>query len=112
MAPVKIVARLRKPAEFQAVFDNGRRLALRHFTAVIAANPLNQPRLGFALSKKVAARAVDRNRIKRQWRESFRTVYATLPAVDIVLLGRGGCAKASKAEVRLSAQELWKKIVA
>lgn len=109
---MKIVARLRKPAEFQAVFDSGRRLPVRHFTAVIAANPLTHPRLGFALSKKVAARAVDRNRIKRQWRESFRVACATLQAVDIVLLGRGGCAKATNADLRLSAQELWKKIAA
>lgn len=112
MAPVKIVARLRRPAEFQAVFDSGRRVPLRHFTAVVAANPLTHPRLGFALSKKVAARAVDRNRIKRQWRECFRQAIAALPPVDIVLLGRGSCAKATNADLRLNAQELWKKIAA
>jgi ribonuclease P protein component len=92
------------------VFDVGRRYTVAHFTAVIAASPTGFARLGFALSKKVAPRAVDRNRIKRQTRESFRARQAVLPKMDIVMLGRSGCAKAKNAELRSSLSDLWKKI--
>ncbi len=41
--------------------------------------------MGMAISKKVLRRAVDRNRVKRLMRESFRHNAARLPSVDIVL---------------------------
>ena len=42
-------------------------------------------RMGTAISKRVRRRAVDRNRIKRLIRESFRHVAVGLPPVDIVI---------------------------
>ncbi|MBK6637416.1 MAG: ribonuclease P protein component [Rhodocyclaceae bacterium] len=42
-------------------------------------------RLGLVVGKRFAKRAVHRNLIKRQARETFRTVAETLPAVDLVL---------------------------
>lgn len=43
-------------------------------------------RLGLAISKKCARRAVERNRLKRIVRESFRCHCPTLPQVDVVVL--------------------------
>jgi ribonuclease P protein component len=42
-------------------------------------------RLGLIIGKRQAKRAVDRNRIKRALRESFRTRYRVLPPLDIVV---------------------------
>ena len=105
-------ARLRKPAEFKAGVDAGRRHTTRHFIAVVSKNPNGGARIGFAISKKIAVRAVDRNRLKRQTRESFRHQFAALPAVDIIMLGRPGCATAKNEELRASLKELWLKIAA
>jgi len=43
-------------------------------------------RLGLAVAKKCAKRAVDRNRLKRLARESFRQHKQSLAGFDIVLL--------------------------
>ena len=63
------------------------------------------------MPKKVAARAVDRNRIKRQIRESYRQQQPALPAVDIVILARGGCIQATSPQLRELLDRLWKRTV-
>ncbi len=45
-----------------------------------------RPRLGFAIAKKQIKRAVDRNRLKRIFRESFRQHQAQLPNKDFVIM--------------------------
>lgn len=49
-------------------------------------NGLSDARLGLAISKKCARRAVDRNRLKRIVRESFRRHRQLIPGVDVVVL--------------------------
>ena len=65
-------ARLRKPAEFRAVYDGGRRFDGRLVTAFVRANQLEQHRLGITASRKMSRLAVKRNRAKRLLREAFR----------------------------------------
>jgi len=65
-------ARLRKPAEFRAVYEGGRRFDGRLLTAFVLANPLEQHRLGITASRKMSRLAVKRNRAKRLLREAFR----------------------------------------
>jgi ribonuclease P protein component len=77
--------RLLKPAEFREIFACGKRLRCSLFTITTAANALDHPRLGLAISRKNANRAVDRNRIKRIVRESFRRTAASLRHLDIVV---------------------------
>ena len=90
--------RLLKPADFQRVFQAGQRCGDRLFGVIAARNPHGQPRLGLAISKKVDKRAVGRNRLKRVVRAWFRQ--ADLPAVDMVVTGRGQVTRASR-------QQLW-----
>lgn len=47
-----------------------------------------QARLGLAVSRRCARKAVDRNRLKRVIRESFRQHQHRLPAFDIVVVAR------------------------
>lgn len=68
------------------------------------------PRLGLAVSRKVSARAVGRNRIKRQARESFRQASNRLPAIDIVVMARHEAAKASNETLRASLEQHWQRL--
>jgi len=48
-------------------------------------NQVGYPRLGMVIAKRLLARAVDRNRVKRCVRERFREMLPTLPACDFVV---------------------------
>ncbi|TVQ28739.1 MAG: ribonuclease P protein component [Wenzhouxiangella sp.] len=101
-------ARLRTGAEFRRVFDQrqscGNALFRIHYAPAPAA------RLGMAVSRRVSPRAVVRNRIRRQIRETFRLAHAGLPARDYVVLARPGAAGASRAELREALNQLWQRL--
>lgn len=93
--------RLHAPAEFGRVFAEPARSTDRFFT--VLARPSGRPvaRLGLTVSRRVAKRAVDRNKLKRLARESFRQQRA-LPPWDFVVLARAGAALAARPELRAS----------
>lgn len=92
-------ARVRARPEFDAVFKQGRRAA----NAMLALHHLadaHPARLGLAVSRKVDARAVVRNRIKRVLRDRFRRLRDTLPGGAYVVVARAPAARASGDELR------------
>jgi ribonuclease P protein component len=94
--------RLLTPAQYRAAFDCGRSGADGYVLLFVGANELSVARLGLAVSKRVARRAVVRNRIKRVIRESFRQRHAGLVGKDIVIVAKPGSATATTAELRQS----------
>lgn len=66
-------------------------------------NRMHGARLGLVVPKRVLKRAVDRNRAKRQIRESFRLARPGLPAWDIVIIVTG------IGDVRQAADQLWQR---
>ncbi len=58
------------------------------FLCAIARTNWATPGSGLAISKRVSKRAVERNRIKRLLRESFRRVRSQLPPLDLVVMAR------------------------
>ncbi|HET8764745.1 MAG TPA: ribonuclease P protein component [Rhodanobacter sp.] len=99
--------RLRQASEFQALRTSSGRLGGRCFHLRYRPNGLPHARLGLAISKRVSKLAVERNRLKRLLRESFRHARTGLPAVDIVVMARNEAAGRPNAELRADAEALW-----
>jgi ribonuclease P protein component len=77
--------RIRTSVEFEALMRAGTRRTLNGFTFFFCARPAGPARLGILISRKHAALAVDRNRIKRCIREAFRQVQGGLGAMDVLV---------------------------
>ena len=126
-------ARLRNPQQFKETFSLGRRISTPLFRlhARLVRSSLDQKnartdpagiqstdenavcaRLGIAVSKRVDAHAIGRNRIKRIARESFRTMRARLPAGDYVLLAQREAAHANNAQLVHALAALWIRAIA
>lgn len=104
-------ARLLSKGDFQAVFqDNNCRSTDPQLTLLARHNGLEFARLGLAVGKKVDKRAVVRNRIKRQVRESFRHHQQALTGLDIVVVGREAASRVNNPDLRQSLQAHWRRV--
>lgn len=102
--------RLLGPGDFQRVFQDPERLSSAQLLLLYKPNALGFARLGLAIAKKHAKRAVDRNRVKRQVRETFRRGHANLPGVDIVVLAKPGIAQADNPCLHETLTKLWARL--
>ena len=104
--------RLLNARDFGPVFD-GPDARSSHRNLLLLAKSGNGPnhRLGLVIAKKNVRLAVQRNRIKRQAREFFRTLPTDVPAMDVVLLARRGMDKLDNAELSTILQQQWQKLV-
>lgn len=103
-------ARLRHVQEFKQVLSQGRRQHDAFFTVAVFPNDLNHPRLGLTVSRRAARFAVQRNRIKRLVRESFRMHQSQLPAVDIVVMAKTQARDADNPTLYSSLASHWQRL--
>ena len=80
-------------------------------TVLARKNDLDYPRLGLAVARKAAGKAVRRNRLKRVIRESFRCRQHQLPAVDCIVMARPAAAGAGNRELAESLERHWQRII-
>ena len=80
--------RLTLSREFGRVFAHPVRSSDAYFTVLARLGTCDNPRLGLAISKKVARKACGRNRLRRLSRETFRQL--ELPAWDFVVMAKVG----------------------
>ena len=102
--------RLRRKSDFEAAYARGRRFGNGFFAVTAKPNDIGGPRLGLAVSVKNAGNSVERNRLRRTIRESFRLHQHELPAIDLVVSARGRAREATGEELRASLALLWKKV--
>ncbi len=104
-------SRLLTPGQFQAVFSKPLRFGSSHITILVTPNSDNNNRLGLAIAKKRVKLAVQRNRIKRQVRESFRLNQHNLPHIDIVVMVKSGTDKLDNKQINQQLEKIWRKII-
>lgn len=78
-----------------------------HFACHLAPNGRGHARLGMVVSRKVSKKAVQRNRIKRAIRESFRRHRHQLGATDYVVVAKSGAAGRHSPRLRSELDNIW-----
>jgi len=105
-------ARLRKHADFDKVYRNGRRLFSAHMTVLFLrwdSGP-GPARVGFTVTRAMGT-AVERNRIRRRLREAVRLNLGTVgKAVDVVIHPKKSAQAADFAELREEIAQAFEKI--
>ena len=103
--------RLLTPAQFKNVFDGATCKASGPNLLLLARhNSQAQARLGLVIAKKNVRRAVDRNKVKRIARESFRHHRAELDHLDIVVLARKGLGELDNAALHVLFRDMWRRL--
>lgn len=103
--------RLLTPRHFKAVFDSPSGKAPGKNVLLLARlNDLEHPRLGLVIGKKSVKLSVERNRIKRVIRDSFRLNQELLAGLDIVVVARKGLGDLENPELHQQFGKLWKRL--
>lgn len=105
--------RLLTPRDYKAVFD-GSTLKISHPSLLLLATSASDAvpaRLGLVIAKKHVRHAVQRNRIKRQLRESFRQHQQALAGLDIVALARPGLWQLDNQHLRTVIEAQWQRLL-
>ena len=104
--------RLLGAADFKPVFQNARyKVSCQHLLLLAFDSSTPFPRVGLVIAKKGIAKAVQRNRVKRQLRESFRHNQSLLPTLDIVILTRSGSSALSNEQLRQKIEKHWADLI-
>jgi len=85
----RVINRLTRPEEFKHVFSSKQRSSDKSLLILARKNGTDQARLGLAVPKKHIPKAVDRNRLKRIIRETFRLRQKTTQGMDVVVVVKG-----------------------
>jgi ribonuclease P protein component len=104
--------RLLSSSDFQNVFDDAPlRTSHQHFLFLARQNQLGLPRLGLVIAKKHIRHAVDRNRMKRLIRETFRVKQQQLAGIDVIVLARKGMNNSTNAELIEQLNGQWQRLI-
>ena len=103
-------ARMLKADEYSQVFNKAHRSSDQYFTVLAKSKTTGQVKLGLAVSKKKARRAVSRNRFKRIIRESFRLTKNTLACANYVVMVQQKSETVPNSQLFLSLEKHWQNL--
>lgn len=92
-------ARLRRRCELEHVRRCGVNHAARHCAIQVAESPTGERGYAFVVSRRYSSRAVDRNRARRLFRESYRRLLPRLRPAWIVFRPRHAMKGATQGQV-------------
>lgn len=101
--------RLVTKRDYSVVFKSANKTVTTDFIVLHKKNSFTHARLGLAISKKALPKAVQRNRIKRILRESFRN-RNELPNIDLVFLAKHNIASQDNRSILNGLTILWDKL--
>jgi len=96
--------------EYQSVIAQDCRSKDALFVVYAYGNGRQFGRLGVTVSRRVSLRAVERNRIKRAIRESFRHQQEILVGLDIVTIARGATKGIETNQLFVSLEAHWRRV--
>lgn len=98
--------RLANTNDYKRVYQKGSFFSSRLLVINYLANKTSASRLGIVVTKKVAPKAVDRNKVKRKFREASRSLYDVLPAgYDVVVNIKKSATSAPFTEIKKEISE-------
>ena len=104
--------RLLNSNDFKRVFDDAPlRTSHQHFLVLARRNDFKLPRLGLVIAKKHIRFAVDRNRMKRLIRETFRAKQQQLVGIDVIVLARKGMNDVPNASLIEQLNGQWQRLI-
>ena len=104
--------RLRTAGDYQRVFGGSHESSGRALTVLARQSGRESARLGLAIPRKQIRAAVERNRIKRLIRESFRRNQELLRGLDVVVIGRSDLAAKNTQAVFRCLERHWQQLSA
>lgn len=99
--------RLLNARDYSRVFAGAARASDRYFTVLARPNDLTHARLGLVVAKKNIKTAVQRNRVKRVIRESFRLGKSAMPSHDLVVIVKASAGTADSGLLRAALARIW-----
>ena len=106
-------SRLLNASDYSTVFNNTQfKVSCRYFLVLAKRNENPNSRLGLVVAKKNISTAVQRNRIKRLIRNSFRQQPISRAGLDLVVLVRKGADNLPNQKITSALTHLWQDALA
>jgi len=102
--------RLLTASDYERVFQHPHKSSGKALTVLARRSDREPARLGLAIPRKQIRRAVERNRIKRLIRESFRRHQGLLHGLDVVVIGRSDLMKKNTQAVFECLEKHWRQV--
>lgn len=100
--------RLARKEQVQSVFAaKPKKISRSYLLVLYTPNQLAFARLGIIVGKQHLRRAVDRNRVRRYIRESFRHHMEKLKGLDLIVMIRAECRSVDAKTLRSDIDKLW-----